>query len=387
MLRKCCFFVKRASRIARTYAGLSAAVLVFAAQYPALGQTGTEQSASAGQIKAVKSASAGFIRGGAAETQPGAKIRRWFEFDGLAVSIRYRFINNTSGSDANQVQYQFAGRGRFKFDSKGRYSVFAGLFSGNSFRGGWNNTGLGTGAPQTNLFLKQLYFDAKPVKSLEFQIGGIGINNGENTEATGYDNDAYITGERIFIRSPKNVFFDEISLTNAYLGDFNRPSVFRRFDNLARSNYYQFLVRKQVNKRIAFSADYTFESGIDTLRQGVKIKTPEIRIADWILFEDYERVSRGGGYGFNIMAEKKFGKRFTLDAGFARIDRQFLNGDRFPKGNRLHVTGVLNLSREFALTAAFTQGLGPVDSRLPRTRLDVVLTYNILETLRSKKLQ
>ena len=61
--------------------------------------------------------------------------------------------------------------------------------------------------------LKLLYLDAKPVKSFEFQIGGIAVNQGENTEATGYDNDVYITGERVLIRRPKKLYFDKISLT------------------------------------------------------------------------------------------------------------------------------------------------------------------------------
>ena len=316
------------------------------------------------------------------------EIKRWFEFDDLTINARYRYSRNAFGNTvSNQLQWRFTGKARFKFDRKGKYSVVAGLYTGNSFTGGWNTTGWGTGSRQTNLYLKQLYFDAKPVKAVEIQFGGIGINNGENTEATGYDNDAYITGERVIIRHPKKLYFDEISLTNAHIGDFNRPSVFRRFDNLAKSNYHQFLVRKQASKRIGFSADYTFDNGSDTFRQAVKIKTPETRIADFILFENYQRFDGPGRYGFNVFGERKIGKKLTLDLGFAHIDGRLLNGDRYPQGNLIHANASYKFSPEFSFTAFAIHGVGPMLGPLPRTRVDLIFTYNVLETLRRHKLQ
>ncbi|MEP7213788.1 MAG: hypothetical protein ABI791_11960 [Acidobacteriota bacterium] len=330
-----------------------------------------------------------FTRGAKAyPSDRAAKIKRWFEFDELSVHTRYRFVENARGDTvSNQQQYRFAGRGRFKFDSKGRYSVVAGLFTGNSITGGWNNTGVGTGDVQTNLYLKQLYFDANPVKGLEIQVGGIAINNGENTEATGYDNDVYLTGERVVFRLPKKVYFDEISLASAHIGEFNHPSVFRRFDNFAKSNYHQFLVRKQVNKRVGFSADYTFESGSDTFRQAVKIKTSETHFVDHVVFENYQRFDGPGKYGFNVFGERKVGKKLTLDAGFARIDGRLLNGDRFPQGNLFHATATYKFSPEFSLSTFIIHGAGPMAPTLPRTRFELIFSYNLLETLRRHKLQ
>jgi hypothetical protein len=323
-----------------------------------------------------------------APDERAATIKRWFEFDALALSLRYRYSKSAAGrTTATQAQYQVNAKARFKFDKKGKYAVVAGLYSGNSFLGGWNNTGWGTGQSQTNLYLKQLYFDAKPVKGLEIQFGGIGINNGENSEVTGYDNDAYITGERIQIRLPKKVYFDEISLTNAHIGDFNHPSVFRRFDNLAKSNYHQFLVRKQVNKRVGFSADYTFDNGSDTFRQAVRVKTPETHILDFIAFENYQRFDGPGRYGFNLFGEHKFGKKFTVNGGFARIDGRLLNGDRFPQGNLFHATAAYKLTPEFTVSSVIIQGVGPMIASLPRTRFELIVTYNVLETLRKHKLQ
>ncbi len=323
-----------------------------------------------------------------AARSPAEKFKRWFEIDGLTLSVRYRLIRNAAGvTVGNAGQFNFAGRGHFKFDKKGKYSVYMGLFTGNNMVGGWNNTGWGTGDTQTNLHLKQLYFDAKPVKGLEIQIGGIGLNNGENTEITGYDNDAYLTGERIAVRLPKKLYFDEVSVANGYIGDLTRPGIFGRLKHLNRSNYHQFLVRKQLNKHVSFSADYTFEAGRDTLHQAVKFKVPKSRILDTVLFENYERLDPFPGYGFGLYGEKAVHKKFILGGGFARVDRPSLNGDRFPQGNRIYGSAVWKPTREFTLSSILIEGLGPMPSPASnRTRFELIFGFNILETLRRYKL-
>jgi len=316
------------------------------------------------------------------------KIKRWLEIDGFTVSTRYRYIKtNAHITAADQDQYQVQLRGRFKFDPKGKYSVYAGLFTGTTLTGGWNNSGWGTGKGQTNLYLKQLYFAAKPVKGFEFQVGSLGGYNGEATEITGLDNDVYMTGERAFARLPKNLYLDEVAFTNAYLGDVNTPNSFRRFKRLDESNYHQVMVRKQFGKNVGVSADYTFESGRDTLHQAISIKTPKFPALDKIIFENYQRIDPDTGYGFAIQGEKKLHQRLTIGGGFARIDKPMFNADRFPPGKRFFASGTLKLSREFSLNSMIIHGVGDLPTGLtPRTRLDVILTYNFLETLHRLKI-
>jgi hypothetical protein len=318
---------------------------------------------------------------------PSARIKRWFDIDALTVAARYRFVETANSVvAANQAQYQAVGRFRFKFDAAGRYTIAAGVLTGNNFLGGWNNTGWGTGTAQHNINVRQLYFDAKPVKGLELQVGGLSFNYGDYTEVTGYDSDGYLVGERIQVRLPKKLYFDEISATNGYLGDLLHPSVFGRLKHLDRSNYHQFLVRKQVNKNLSFTADYTFESGVDTLRQAVKVNVPKARFVDLIQFENYERLDHGPGYGFALYGQKHLAKILTLVGGFVRNDKLLLNGDRYPLGNRVVLSGIVRFNSEFSLTTVLIQGVGPIRPALPRTRLDVILSYNILETLHRKKL-
>lgn len=310
-------------------------------------------------------------------------VSRWFDLEALSIAARYHFIKNSNEvTAANNNQFQFVAKGRFKFDPKGRYSVVAGVQTGPTFNGGWNNTGWGTGRGQANLFVKQLYFEAKPAKGVTVQVGGIGINNGVNSEITGYDNDGYIMGERLSLKLPQKLYFDEISITFANIGDLNRPNVFRRFKHFDTQNYHQFLVAKNFNKRISFSADYTSEAGADTLRQAVRVRVPETKVLDAVLFENYQRLSAGRGYGFNLQGEKKLFNRLALTGGFARIDRQMLNADRFPRGNRFHLAGVYTISPEFSVTAWVIEGVGPLPGNSVRTRADVILNFNILAALK-----
>ncbi|MBK8467432.1 MAG: hypothetical protein IPL32_16570 [Chloracidobacterium sp.] len=313
----------------------------------------------------------------------GSDFKRWIEVDIFNFVTRYRYARADNNETLNdQAQWQVAFKTRFKFDRAGRYSVNAGVFTGSNFISNWNNLGPGTGKLQSNVYVKQLYFDAKLTKKIEVQIGGITINSGENSEATTYDNDGFITGARIVIRAPKSLYFDEISATNAYLGDLIRPSIFGRLHRLNESNYRQILVRKQATKRIGFSADYTFVLGTDTLREAVRIK-PKHFFLNTLLFDAYQRVSTPKGYGFDIFGEKVINKHLMVNGGFARIDRWFtLNGDRFLPGKRLYTSLVFKLRNDLTLSPVLFHAVGALRTPLSqRTRFDFILTWNVLETL------
>jgi hypothetical protein len=322
-----------------------------------------------------------------AAADTASHIKRWFEIEQLTFATRYRYIRNANGiRAASQMQYQFVGKFRFKFDPKGRYSVAANVATGQTITSGWNNTGWGTGHTQRDLNLRQLYFDAKPDKHVEVQVGGLFVNYGENTEVVTLDNDTYITGERLQIRAPKKLYFDEVSVTYARHADSLVPNVFRRFRRFDKQNYHQFLVRKQVNKIVSFSADYTFISGQDTLHQALRFKLPKGKIVDTFLFENYERLDPDKSYGMNVFAEKALTKKLTISGGFADVHIPGFNGDRFPPGKRVYFNGVYKFTREFSLTTQLTQGVGTISPIvLPRTRVDVILSYNFLETLRRTK--
>src|ERR671924_485051 len=104
--------------------------------------------------------------------------------------MRYRVIETSSGLvPSNQLQHREQFRARFKADERGRYALHAGVFSGSTVTSSWNNTGIGTGDPVTNVRLKQLFAAATPVDGIHAQVGSLYVNRGESTEITTYDED------------------------------------------------------------------------------------------------------------------------------------------------------------------------------------------------------
>ena len=135
---------------------------------------------------------------------------------------------------------------------------------------------------------RQLYFDAKPLKGLEFQYGSIGINRGDNSEITSYDDDGYMSGGRLIIRQPEHFYFDELSVTYGYLGDINTPNFLDRYQRLSQSNYHQFLARKKLTPWLDVSADYTWHVA-HTMREAAYVKAKWAKAVDAVRVEAYQR--------------------------------------------------------------------------------------------------
>ena len=313
------------------------------------------------------------------------KLSRWFDFQIATIGVRYRSIENSLGvMTNNQMQHAETFRGRFKFDREGKYSVTAHVASGNTFLGTWNNTGVGTGAPLTNLYLKQLFFTARPTNNLEMQYGGIGVARGESTEITTYDSDAYLVGERVMVKLPKKLFFDNVTVTYAFLGDLAKPNFLKRWRRLGESNYHQFLVGKTFGKRAALSVDYTSQSGIDTMHEAVRFSVKESHVLDLARFEVYERTGAHRDWGFALTGEKAISRRWTLGGGYSQIDRDYggLNGDRYNRGKMVFLSSNFVLTPEFSFQTYVGRGL-PNDYVTPnRTRVDLIMSYNVLKTLK-----
>ena len=237
---------------------------------------------------------------------------------------------------------------------------------------------VGTSLGQTEIhsngwqfYMRELYFSATPVKAMTVEFGSFGIERGLSTEITTFDEDGYLSGERISFNDSKHLFFDEIGFTSAYFGDIGTPNLFDRGSSLKKSNYRQAFAKKQLNKRIGFSGEYTWQAGentgIDTTREAVVVGTRETKVVDSLRFEAYERLntttfpgrarsplgpiaplSISGASGYAIAAEKKLGK-LSGDFGYASIDKNYsvytgyrffqavsfpLNGDAYGEGNR-----------------------------------------------------
>jgi hypothetical protein len=316
--------------------------------------------------------------------EPDGPLGRWLDVSTATLSARYRLVRDgTDRTGVTQLQTQQVGRLRLKLDEAAKYRVSIGLQSGNTFTGSWNNTGIGTGESRTAVFLKHLYGSAEPFTGVEAQYGGIGIVRGENTEITGYDNDGYLTGGRVSLRRRRDLFFDEISVTLAFLGDLTTPNVFRRLRHLDRINYHQLLVARRIGSRLFVSTDYTDAPDADAVRQAVRVVVG----ARWV---DAVRIE----YGVRLdgpsrdtavaaTAEKHVGHDVLLTAGWSDVKPglALLNADRYGPGQRVFTGGSVPLVWDLTASWALLRELNAPVTSMNKVRVDAVVTWNLLRTL------
>ena len=343
------------------------------------------------------------------------KLERWVDVRNLEFSTRYR-----STADANGYHFFDFGQqrsivdGRFKFDPQGNYTINVHASSGKYFNWAYSDVwggsfgdrataslafltpaeGAAAGAAiATDPFfwviqahlnsrgwgmpIRQLYMSATPISQITAEFGGLGIERGVNTEMTSYDDDGYMTGERVRFHAPKQLFFDQIAVTYGYLGDIYFPSIFDRGDRFKQSNYHQFLVEKKIAKRLDASADYTWHLGTDTMREAVSVAVPEIHAVDHIRIEAYQRVNDialqgadiASGAGFGVTLDKRLPGKVKMEGGFATIDKNYpvytgsrfmvavghpINGDQYAIGNRFFGRANFDVTPSFRIFGSYT---------------------------------
>jgi len=314
-------------------------------------------------------------------------IRRWIEWTTLNLSTRNKLAEDDRDEHRltrNSVQYMIQMAGRFKFDRNGRLALSAFVGTGNRFTFTWNDTGIGTGSTITNLYVKQLNLAVKPLNGVEVAIGGLGFIRQMNTEITSYNNNGYMVGERLSIKRPDHLFFDEIHLASGYVGDTRNPSVFSRLDRMGEWNYHFLGVTKKISPGISFSADGTNQSGRYTLRQALRLEFSRQRPFQEVVLENYQRIHPDKTSGFSCHTQTRIGKRLGLWTGFVSIDKDYgpWNSDRFGGGRRFFIVPSLALFRDVTLSLAFTHTLNYPHPVSNRSRLDLVLGYNLLSSLR-----
>jgi hypothetical protein len=304
----------------------------------------------------------------------------------LQLQTRYHFVAPaTTAPDTNQMQSWDTLRLRIKADPAGRIAVGLGWLSGPNFTGSWNDTGIGTGTTRLHSSLRLLSLDVAPIAGVMVQIGSLPISRGESTEFTSYDNDGYTTGERITIRRPKDLFFDEVTVTRGYLGDATKPSVFDRLDHrLADVNYRQYLLSRHIAKRASASAELSRYNGATIVRGAARVQTKEAHLIDALRWEQYVRHSPTETVaGFTVTGEKQLTQSTTTAAGYGDIDKNYggLNADRFNRGRRVY--GMLTYAFSPVVSVSTYVGRAvlndyPVSNH---TRFDVTLSYNLLAHL------
>jgi hypothetical protein len=322
-------------------------------------------------------------------------VGRWLDLKTLSYSGRYRNSVNADGRHMFMFgQDRYIAAGKFKFDKDGKYSInfhgssgrifnwayadFVGgqykdsVIAARSYKSAAQQTALAAailadpdgavyklGFPSRGayFYLRQLYVSATPVSQVTVEFGSLPIEHGQNTEITSFDDDGYISGERVRIHDPKHFFFDQIAGTWAFMGSTLTPNFFARGSDLKKNNYQQYLVEKKIGKRAIASVDFSELNGTHSMREAVNLKVPEAKVIDGARFELYQRMNdinlSGVMYakaaGFAITVEKQLAKKLNIEAGFASVDNNYAvysgspylasiafgwNGDTFSAGKR-----------------------------------------------------
>jgi hypothetical protein len=305
----------------------------------------------------------------------------------INLSSRYRFVQSSADEiTANQLQFKDAFRARFHIDRDRRFTIDVGAFSGSSFTSSWDATGLGTGRPNGDMFVKQLYASIKPASAFDVQLGGLYLARGESTEITSYDDDGYLTGERIAVRRPGRLYFDEVSITGGALDPEASPGVIGRLHLLGRPNYWQAQVVKHVASQVSASADFTDVAGAQTARAAVAFRFVPGTPLSAIRYEQYRRLTHQPASGWALTAERQL-TGLRLQAGYADIDAAYggLNGDRYQRGRRLFTIATIPIGRAFSAQLFLTRALPGAFAVTNRTRFDAVVSYDLLGALRGHR--
>jgi len=200
------------------------------------------------------------------------------------------------------------------------------------------------------------------------------------------------------------------------MGDLYTPNMFARTDRFTQSNYHQFLLRKQVGKRLNTSFDYTWQSKIETLTDAVWVNIPESQVVDSVRFETYQRLNGATfpeqpavftaptGKGYAVTLAKKVNSRVVVEAGYASIGlndtirtRDFfssgigldVSGDSYGIGKRVFVRPMIKLTPYLEANAFYTHESGPASSQYSliwnKQALQAGLNFDIKKILFPKK--
>ena len=325
----------------------------------------------------------------AAVPKPAAEppLRRWFELQQLTVFSRYRFIeNNKDVTTSSQQQYKDSVRARVNLDSRKRYTVNVGFFSGSTFASSWNNLGLGnnTVLDGKSNFIKQLYASAIPVRGLELQYGGLYVSRGESDEWDSYDDDGYMVGERVSVRRPKELYLDEITVTRGAMGPLATANLAKRWDGLKNPDYTQVLGVKRFNPVLSASLEYDRQIGDDILRAAVTLRFSAKAPISTMRYEQYRRLTLNPAAGFVVWAERPVTKYARLQGGYATVDQFYggWNADRMQSGRRFFANATIPIYGPISGTLYVTRALDAPYAVSIHRRFDAVISYDVLNTLR-----
>jgi hypothetical protein len=185
------------------------------------------------------------------------------------------------------------------------------------------------------------------------------------------------------VRRPRELFFDEIAVTVAWVGDLRTPNVFRRLEAFGHENYRQLMVTRRAGRQLSFSTDYTHLEGDGYLRQAVRL-TFHHAVLDAVRAEYGVRVTDAPHDTTFAAGVELSAGRVQVQGGYSHADLRLavVSGDRYGAGEHVFTLGSVPVGWDLAIAWFVQKQLDPPAGALNDKRLEVLLTWDVLQTIR-----
>lgn len=105
---------------------------------------------------------------------------------------------------------------------------------------------------------------------------------------TTFDEGGYLSGQRIRLRGSKDLFFDEATYTNAFIGDLKTMTLVNHESTSKNLNYRHAVAQKQLKQMLAYGVEYTWQAGTQTIREDVVVDVRRIKAVNSVRIEGDE---------------------------------------------------------------------------------------------------
>jgi hypothetical protein len=268
---------------------------------------------------------------------------------------RFNYMDREAGPVTDRgVQYRLRTIVRLDLQKNGRTFFVVRAETGKGFDNSWNNTGAGLGPGQWIFNVKSIALHRKFGNHFEAEAGGLDFDRGAGTDATYASGDGHMTGYRAAYHGQSHELPDRVSLTAAYVGDFDKPNFFSR-TRMDRVNYVQVLAEQHFGEELNGSAELDSIHNVIFARSAVRYR--RLWVFDDATLEAIARTTDRFRFGWSSSIGRRWGKdspwRSTviysdLPYELYLVDGQriLLNRGELDVGKRLSAGAIYRLTRD-----------------------------------------
>jgi hypothetical protein len=277
------------------------------------------------------------------------------QFLDLEGNTRFNYMDREGGPVTDRgLQYRIHGLFRANLTSDGTTWFLLRAETGKGFDNSWNNSGAGLGKGQWIFNVKSVALGHQFGGRFAIRIGGLDFDPGAGTDSIYASGDGYITGYRAVYTGRPDGSHSKISLTAAYLGDFEKPNFFSRA-RMDRLNYVQLLVEQSWAENLHASVEV--DSIHDVVFSRAALRHRRVWVLDDPTIEAVMRATDGGAFAWSASVSHRWGASSPWRTNLVYADlparlyevaghRILLNRGEIDIGKRLAVGTEYRLTRD-----------------------------------------